>query len=178
MERTLKTIRTNGIAQALSKAQVYRYLKEPEEAESICRDILAIDPENQAALRLLGLSITDQFVGEPSGRCAEAESVFRRLTDPYAQHYYLGILSERRAKAQMRNGRPAYLVVALIEEAMRNFEAAAKIRPPDNDESVLRWNRCVRLLEKLPRTDADERREELEDHDTAPVQLRPTGARR
>jgi len=63
MERTLKTIRTNGIAQALSKAQVYRYLKEPEEAESICRDILAIDPENQAALRLLGLSITDQFVG-------------------------------------------------------------------------------------------------------------------
>src|SRR5271165_2765947 len=178
MERKLKTIRSNGIAQALSKAQLYRYLKEPEESESICQDILAIDPENQAALRMLGLSITDQFVGEPSGRCAEAESVFRRLTDPYAQHYYLGILSERRAKAQMRNGRPAYLVVALIEEAMCHFEEAEKIRPADNDESVLRWNRCVRLLEKLPRTEVSERREELEDDETPPIQFRPAGTRR
>jgi tetratricopeptide (TPR) repeat protein len=178
MERKLKTISPNGIAQALSKAQVYRYLKEPEESESICQDILATDPENQAALRLLGLSITDQFVGEPSDRCAEAESVFRRLTDPYAQHYYLAILSERRAKAQMRNGRPAYVVEALIEEAMRQFEEAERIRPADNDESVLRWNRCVRLLAKLPHVEVDERHTEFEDHDTPPIQFRPTGTRR
>jgi len=178
MERKLKTIRSNGIAQALSKAQLYRYLKEPEESESICQDILAIDPENQAALRMLGLSITDQFVGEPSGRCAEAESVFRRLTDPYAQHYYLGILSERRAKAQMRNGRPAYLVVALIEEAMRQFEEAEKIRPSDNDESVLRWNRCLRLLAKLPHTETREEEAVWENQDTPPVPARPAGARR
>ena len=178
MERKLKTIRSNGIAQALSKAQLYRYLKEPEESESICQDILAIEPENQAALRMLGLSITDQFVGEPSGRCAEAESVFRRLTDPYAQHYYLGILSERRAKAQMRNGRPAYLVVALIEEAMRQFEEAEKIRPSDNDESVLRWNRCLRLLTKLPRTETNEQEAAWENHDTPPVPARAAGARR
>jgi tetratricopeptide (TPR) repeat protein len=178
MERKLKSIRPNGIAQALSKAQIYRYLKEPEESESICQDILSTDPENQAALRLLGLSITDQFVGEPSGRCAEAESVFRRLTDPYAQHYYLGILAERRAKSQMRNGRPAYVVVALIEEAMRHFEEAEKIRPADNDESVLRWNRCVRLLEKLPQSEVNEQRDEFEDRDAPPIHLRPTGTRR
>ena len=178
MERKLKSITPSGIAQALSKAQLYRYLKEPEESESICQDILAIEPENQAALRLLGLSITDQFVGEPSGRCAEAESVFRKLTDPYAQHYYLGILSERRAKTQMRNGRPAYIVVALIEDAMCHFEEAEKIRPADNDESVLRWNRCVRLLAKLPQAEVAEHRDEFEDHDTPPIHFRPTGTRR
>lgn len=178
MERNLKAISPNGIAQALAKAQLYRYLKEPEESESICQDILATDPENQAALRLLGLSVTDQFIGEPSGRCAEAESVFRRLTDPYAQHYYLGILSERRAKAQMRNGRPAYVVEALIEDALSHFEEAEKIRPADNDEAVLRWNRCVRLLAKLPHTEEDERRAEFEDRDTPPIHFRPTGTRR
>ena len=156
MERKLKTISTEGIAQALSKAQVYRYLKEPEESESICQDILVADPENQAALRLLGLSITDQFVGESADRSAEAESMFRRLTDPYARHYYLGILLERRAKAQLRNGRPSYGVEALVEEAMRHFGEAEKIRPAGNDESVLRWNRCVRLLTKLPHPVTDE----------------------
>jgi tetratricopeptide (TPR) repeat protein len=178
MERKLKTISPSGIEQALAKAQLYRFLSEPEESESICQDILATDPENQAALRLLGLSITDQFIGEPSGRCADAESMFRRLTDPYAQHYYLGILSERRAKAQMRNGRPAYVVAALIEEAMRHFEEAEKIRPADNDESVLRWNRCLRLLAKLPHFEASEGQAAFEDHDIPPVPARPAGARK
>jgi tetratricopeptide (TPR) repeat protein len=178
MEQKLKTISPSGIAQALSKAQVYRYLKEPEESESICQDILAADPENQAALRLLGLSITDQFTGESSDRCAEAESAFRRLTHPYAQHYYLGILLERRAKAQMRNGRPAYVVEALIEEAMLHFEEAEKIRPADNDESVLRWNRCVRLLAKLPHAEVSEGPAAFEDQDIPPVPARPAGARR
>ncbi len=178
MERKLKTISPSGIAQALSKAQVYRYLMEPGESESICQDILAADPENQAALRLLGLSITDQFTGESSDRCAEAESAFRRLTHPYAQHYYLGILLERRAKAQMRNARPAYVVEALIEEAMLHFEEAEKIRPGDNDESVLRWNRCVRLLEKLPRSETNERQAAFEDQDIPPVPARPAGTRR
>ena len=178
MERKLKTISADGIAQALAKAQLYRSLNEPEESESICHDILAADAENQAALRLLGLSITDQFVGESSDRYAEAESMFRRLTDAYAQHYYLGILSERRGKAQMRVGRPSYVVEALIEEAMRHFEAAEKIRPAGNDEAVLRWNRCVRLLEKLPHAEVAERQAAFEDHDTPPIPLRSTATRR
>jgi tetratricopeptide (TPR) repeat protein len=174
VEHKLKTISTSGIAEALSKAQLYRYLREPEESESICQDILAADPDNQAALRLLGLSITDQFTGDVTDRCAEVEAIFRRLTAPYGQHYYLGILSERRAKAQMRAGRPGYVVVALIEEAMRYFDEAEKIRPAANEEAILRWNRCARLLAKLPHSEAVEPSSELEDHDTPPV---PTRAR-
>ena len=169
MEHNLKTISPSGIAEALSKAQLYRYLREPEESESICQDILAADSENQAALRLLGLSITDQFTGDVTDRYTEVDAIFRQLAAPYAQHYYLGILAERRAKAQMRAGRPSYVVEGLIEEAMRQFEEAEKIRPAANEEAILRWNRCVRLLKKLPHRETVEPTSVLEDQDTPPV---------
>lgn len=174
MELKLKTISKDGIAEAVSKAELYRYLNEPEESESICHDILAADPENQIALRLLGLAITDEFTGESSDRYAEAEGTFLRLTDAYEQHYCMGLLCERQAKAQMRAGRPPHAVTALFQEAMRRFEAAEKIRPPKNDDAVLRWNRCARLLEKFPKIESPEQEEAFEDHDSAPVQ----GARR
>jgi hypothetical protein len=169
MERKLKTISTSGIAEALAKAQLYRFLDEPEEAESICQDILLADPGNQAALRLLGLSITDQFTGEGGDRIAEAESTFRALTAPYAQHYYLGILSERRAKAQMRVRRPSHVVVTLIEDAMQHFEEAEKLRPAANEESILRWNRCLRLLEKLPFSEVAQSFPVMDDDETPPM---------
>jgi hypothetical protein len=92
---------------AISKALSYRYLNEPEEAESICRDILAVEPDHQVALRRLGLAITDQFTGNVSDRYAEAESVFQSLTERYERLYYTGLLHERQAKAQryVRAGR-------------------------------------------------------------------------
>lgn len=54
MRFELKTISKSGIAEAIAKAELYRYLNEPEEAESICRDVLAVEPTHQLALRLLG----------------------------------------------------------------------------------------------------------------------------
>ncbi len=171
MELKLKTISKDGIAEAQSKVELYRYLNEPEEAESICNDILAADPENQIAQRLLGLTITDQFEGQTSDRYAEAEKIFQTLTDPYERIYYLGLLQERRAKAQIRAGRPAHMMVGSFQEAMRCFEEAEKIRPPHNDDAVLRWNRCVRLLEKIGQVEGESLDSFLEDHDTAPVEL-------
>ncbi len=147
MELKLKPISRAGIPEAIAKAEVYRYLNEPGEAESICRDILAEDPANQTALRLLGLAITDQFTGEISDRYPEAERVFRALASEYERGYHLGILQERKAKAQLRAGRPPHTVLPIFEQAMKYFEAAEKIGPPNNDEAILRWNRCVRLLQ-------------------------------
>jgi hypothetical protein len=147
MELKLKPISKAGIPAAISKVEVYRYLNEPGEAESICRDILAEEPNNQTALRLLGLAITDQFTGDASDRYAEAESVFRGLTSEYERLYHLGILHERKAKAQLRAGRPPHTVYPTFEAAMELFEAAERIRPPDNDDAILRWNRCARLLQ-------------------------------
>ena len=147
MNYQLKSISKAGIAEALAKVELYRYLNEPEESESICRDILAVDPQHQLALRLLGLSITDQFTGGVSDRCREAQEAFQRLANPYEQLYYTGLLQERRAKAQLHAGQLPHVVYPLFEGALQCFAEAEKIRPPGNDDAILRWNRCVRLLQ-------------------------------
>jgi tetratricopeptide (TPR) repeat protein len=147
MEYRIKRISTAGIAEAIAKAGLYRSLNEPEEAESICRDILAIEPQHQLALRLLGLSLTDQFTGHASDRYRETEEIFLELNDPYERFYYTGILHERRAKAQLNAGQLPLSLLALFDQALRSFAEAEKIRPEGNDDAILRWNRCVRLLQ-------------------------------
>ena len=153
MEYKLKSISQAGIDEANSKAELYRLLNEPEEAESICHDVLATDPENQTALRLLGLAISDQFEGGADDRYVEAENIFHRLTDAYERAYFTGLAHERRAKAQLRAGRPPHTLLVLFEEAMHCFEEAERVRPQGNDDSILRWNRCVRILQSKDEAD-------------------------
>lgn len=169
MELKLKSISKAGIPEAISKAGLYRNLNEPGEAESICRDILAIEPDHAGALKLLGLAITDQFNGGPSDRFAEAESVFQILKDPYERIYYTGIVHERRAKALLRSGARPHTVVVLFEEAMSSFEHAEKIRPEGNDDAILRWNRCVRLLQSRASSDWQRDLEPFEASDSPPL---------
>ena len=147
MEYELKRISSAGIPEAIAKAGLYRSLNEPEEAESICSDILAIEAQHQLALRLLGLALTDQFTGGASDRYREAEQSFRQLNDPYERLYYAGILYERRAKAQLNAGLPPHTLRPLFEQALRSFAEAERVRPAGNDDAILRWNRCVRLLQ-------------------------------
>lgn len=163
MNYTLKPISKEAIPEALAKAERYRLLNEPGEAESICRDVLAADPENADGLRLLGLSITDQFEGAAGDRHGEAESIFAGLKDPYERIYYTGIVHERRAKALLSAGARPHTLVVLFEEAMSCFEEASRIRPEGNDDAILRWNRCVRLLQQH----ATDWREELEAFDAS-----------
>src|ERR1700675_735129 len=155
MEFKLKPISKAGIPEAISKVELYRSLNEPEEAESICRDILAVEPQHQLALRLLGLALTDQFIGGASDRYRETEQIFQQLNDPYERLYYAGILYERRAKAQLNAGLPPHALLPLFEQALRSFAEAEKIRPAGNDDAILRWNRCVRLLQ-IPAYGSDE----------------------
>ena len=169
MDFQLKPISRDGIPEAISKAELYRYLNEPGEAESICRDILAADSENQTALRLLGLSITDQFTGSPSDRYNEAGSAFQSLSDQYERYYYAGILHERQAKAQLEAGRSAHTVAPLFDEALAFFEEAEAIRPPGNDDAILRWNRCVRILQSRPGTEWQKLIASIDAGDSPPI---------
>ena len=175
MGHPLKSISKAGIPEALSKAELYRYLNEPEETESICRDILAVDPEHQLARRLLGLAITDQFLGAQSDRYLEAQSAFESLHDPYEQLYYVGILHERRAKVQLLIGYAPHILRPLVEEAMRCFSEAEKIRLAGNDDSILRWNRCVRLLESRSDFYHELTRQATETDDMPPASSPRTG---
>lgn len=144
----LKQITKAGIPAAMAKAERYRFLNDASAAESICLDVLAVDPENQQALIALLLAITDQFADDLTDAQARAREVLPRIADPYKRAYYTGIIAERRAKAQLHRVRhgAAELASASLHEAMRWYEQAERQRPAGNDEAILRWNTCQRLL--------------------------------
>ena len=169
MDLKLKSISKGGIPEALSKAELYRNLNEPGEAESICRDILSVESDNQLALRLLALAITDQFTGGASDRYVEAEAVFQTLRNPYERIYYTGIAHERRAKALLQSGARPHTLVVIFEQAMSCFEHAEKIRPEGNDDAILRWNRCVRLLQSRSASEWQRELEAFDASDSPPV---------
>jgi hypothetical protein len=149
MDYVIKRIHPSGVDAALQKADKYRELNQPAEAESICRDVLAVDPENQLALRTLGLALSDQF--EPTGlRFAEVQQVFGRLRDPYERVFYLGLACERKAKVQLAAHLPLGAVRPLFDQALTHYAEAERLMPPGNDDSILRWNSCVRALQGLP----------------------------
>lgn len=145
----LKKLHADAIPEALRMIERYRLLNEPREAESICHDVLATDPSNDKALIGLLLSLTDQFdMGDATGPAKRAQSILPRLATDYERAYYAGIIHERMAKARLKRGGPRSSFVAHEEltEAMDCFEAAEKIRPPANDDAILRWNACARLI--------------------------------
>ncbi len=146
----LKSLHKDAIPSALAKAERYRLLHEPMQSESICQDILRVDPENQPALVTLLLALTDQF-GQ-AYKVQEAKDVLPRLTDPYERAYYSGIVAERRAYALLHQSRHASgsAIYDWLREAMEFYEKAEAIRPPANDDAVLRWNTCARLLMRNP----------------------------
>jgi len=144
----LKVLSPEAVPRALEKAERYRLLNEPGEAESICLDALEVDPDNQEALVTLLLARTDQFDIETASVVGAAHRVIERMRDVYARAYYTGIVYERRAKAQLRHNAPrsGSTVYAWLREAMLWYEKAETLRPTGNDDAVLRWNACARLL--------------------------------
>ena len=148
----LKRLTPDGIAAALEKAHRYRLLNEPGDAESICRDVLAIDPDNQEGLITLVLALSDQLDERMSAAFDEAQRLLPRLEDEYRRHYYSGILCERRGKAQHKRGamRAGHAVYDWYRQAMAHYDRAAAMRPAGNDDSLLRWNACARVLEAHP----------------------------
>ena len=145
-----KSISRDAVPLALEKAERYRLLNEPAQAESVCRDVLAVDPENQHALVVLLLALTDQFhTGSPE--CFdEAQAVVPKLQGEYQRLYYSGIIWERRGQARAIEGRPGSTAAAYdwVCRAMEYYEQAERLRPPANDDALLRWNSCLRLCQR------------------------------
>lgn len=158
----LKPLSREGIPQAIEKALRYRLLNEPGEAESICLDVLRVNPENQEALVLLLLALTDRFGKGYAIGATQAQEVLAHLKDPYERAYYAGIIAERRAKSQLSQGSPGAKFDAYewLHEALSWYEKAEALRPTGNDDAILRWNTCARMIMRnnlVPR-----QREEME----------------
>jgi hypothetical protein len=150
MEFELKPVSHSAIPEALEKAHRYRLLNEPWQAESICLDVLRVDPGNQTAMVTLLLALTDQFCADFSP--ARAREVLACIEGEYEQAYYAGIIAERSARARISQGHRGANVKAYHEftDAMGWYEKAQANRPPGNDDSILRWNTCARTLMRNP----------------------------
>jgi hypothetical protein len=147
MEFRLKTLSPDAVARSLAKAERYRLLNEPGEAQSICLDVLASEPDNQDALATLLLALTEQFV-EDAAFVGEAWRIVAQLRGDYTRAYFSGIVCERRAKAMRQHGTLGYgpYVYGWLRDAMSWYEKAEMVRPAGNEDTLLRWNACARLI--------------------------------
>ena len=153
----LKQLSKKAIPAALEKAERYRLLNEPGEAESICLDVLKSDPDNQQAIIMLLLAVTDRFNKGYGVSDTQAKELLGRVKSDYDRFYYSGILAERRAKMKMtQGGHGGQWAYDLFREAMECYEKAEAIRPPENDDALLRWNTCARIIERNKLVPRDE----------------------
>ena len=144
-----KPLTSGAIPRALERAERYRLLNEPVEAESICLDVLDAEPGNQRALVMLILAMTDQFSHSESAPAAKrAREYTDELTDEYQRAYYGGIIREREARARLRRGSAAVFAYDGLRDAMDWYERAERLRPEGNDEAILRWNACLRTIRR------------------------------
>ena len=160
----LKPISTAAVPKAIKRAEQYRLLNEPEQAESICLDILATLPGDQYALTVLILAVTDQFGREGSPGVRQANEYVTRLDDEYQRLYYGALVLERQARAYLTRGRSRVAAYGCFREAMEQYEKAERLRPEDDDSALLRWNACLRTIRRgqLEAPPADEREQPLE----------------
>ena len=159
MHFDLKSISVESIPEALAKVERYRLLNEPTLAESICLDILAIVPDHQQALISLLLARTDQFhLNVPANA---AQEVLAKIKGDYEQAYYAGLIWERVGHARIREGGAGGGASAYhaLKEAMAHYESAIDLARSGNDDAILRWNTCARVimqnLEVRPLPDED-----------------------
>lgn len=146
----LRKISKASVPAALEKAKHYRFLNDPANAESICRDVLDVDPGNQSAIALLVLALTDQFAGG-SADIAEAKSQIAKLSSEYERNYFSGLVCERVGKTILASHRPGSQHDAFdwFQQAMQQFDRAEQLATDDgNDDPILRWNSCARLIHK------------------------------
>jgi hypothetical protein len=144
----LKSLHKEAVPAALEKAKHYRLLNEPGAAESICLDILETDPDNQEAIVLLVLAMSDRFATGYAVGDSRIQDYLAQIADEYKRAYYTGIVYERRAKAALKKEMPGSDSTAfeLFRQAMNWFEKAEAIRPAGNDDAILRWNGCARII--------------------------------
>ena len=159
----LKPLSQEAVPAALEKAMRYRLLNEPGEAESICHDVLRIAPGNQQALVTLLLALTDRFGKGYAVGISQTQEVLKQILDPYERAYYEGIVCERRAKALLQQSGPGagFHAYEFLREAMASYEQAEAIRPAGNDDALLRWNACARMIIQNKLTARTEERTEL-----------------
>jgi hypothetical protein len=153
-------IHKDSISTVLDKARQYRSLREPDLAISICVDVFAVDEGNQEALVIYILALTDQYSNQ-NGILQPKKIVetIAKLKSEFHQIYYTGIFLERKARALLKNSMSHSFAYEGLMEAMAKYEMAEEIAPKHCADPILRYNSCLRTIEKehlQPRAKFDE----------------------
>jgi hypothetical protein len=162
MNFELKKLHADAVPSALKKAEHYRLLNEARQAESICRDVLEVEPGHKQALITLALALSDQFGGETARLAGEAMRLLEKVPDDYERWYYSGLVLERRATSYLDSRAPGTSGWAYdwYRQAMDLYERAEERRPPGNDDAILRWNTCARIIMQRGLQPSEETRHE------------------
>ena len=144
----LKPISRDAVDEALKKAERYRLLNEPQLADSICQDILDVDPGNVDAIKTKLLAMTDQFGKYSSAHVNSARQLLSSFDNEYDKEYYAGLICERQGNSCIHRGRPGdhHSAFDWLSEAMEHYEKAEAVRPQGQDDAILRWNTCARQI--------------------------------
>jgi hypothetical protein len=140
----LKPLHKDAVPAALEKAERYRLLNEPGAAESIYLDVLAIQPDDQDALEGIVLAMSDRFGKDYAIGDSRVTEYLSRIKGDYERKYFTGIVYERRGKAVLARDRVG--AWELFDQAMEHYQAAEAMRPAGNDDAILRWNACARII--------------------------------
>ena len=125
----LKSLSHEAIPAALEKAHRYRLLNEPEQAESICEDVLRIDPENQDALASLILALTDRFGSPRPVPPRRVRDLLPRLRGEYERAYTHGPHANA-SNAQVR-----------LSTATSRVQKIHPVSPTETVSIVVGWHR-------------------------------------
>ncbi len=151
-QRELKQLSLESVPAALERARHYRFLNDPRPAESICEDVLTVDPANQEATRIRLLAICDRLESAGPAGLRQALECARQLEAEYSREYYQGLVYERSARLELRRRMPEYMHTCYeyLQLALEHYERAQALAPEANDEALLRYNHCVRLERANP----------------------------
>ena len=148
----LKSISKEAIPKAFERAERYRLMNEPSVSESICIDILEVEPDNQEALVTLLLSLSEQFNERLMPGYKKTLEILDQITGEYNRAFYEGIICERRGMAHFQKGSygSGWQTHVWLDKAMNAYEKAISLRPAGNDDAILRWNNCYRTMARYP----------------------------
>ena len=150
----------DSIEDVLERAKQYRSLLQPDMAISICMDIFAVDKNNQEALVIYILALTDQLSqSESKVHQKKITDSIKRLDSKFLQHYYSGIFFARQARSLLKHSMSRSFAYEAFIEAIAEFEIAEKMAPEHCADPILRYNSCIRTIKKenlQPRQEFDE----------------------
>jgi len=77
-----------------------------------------------------------------------AQEVLAKIKGDYEQAYYAGLIWERVGHVRIREGAIGGGASAYhaLQEAMVHYERAIDLALPGNDDAILRWNTCARVI--------------------------------